>query len=250
MDLTGRTILVTGGSAGIGRQTALTAADLGAHIVIADVDREPRYDGQPTVEKVRDAGQGAAFVEADVRELTEMEAAVEAGEEFGGIDGVVNSAGFATSYKLTETGEENWRKAIETNLSGVYHGCLAGVSRMLDGVGGSIVNIASGAGVVGLLNTFSYSAAKGGVIALTRQIAVDYARDGIRANSVSPGFTNTAMFRKDSHDGSLAYAENNTPMGRIAEPDEVANTVVFLLSDASSFVTGENVLVDGGYAIQ
>lgn len=250
MDLAGRTILVTGGSAGIGRAVALSAAERGADIVVADIRREPRRRGTTTPEEVRNRGQHCSFVEADVTNYEEVETAVEAGEEYGGIDGVVNNAGYAQSFELTETSKENWTTSIETNLTGVYHGCLAGVSRMLDGDGGSIVNIGSGAGVVGLVNTFSYSAAKGGVISLTRQIAVDYAADGIRANVVSPGFTDTVLFQKDTHDGTREYAERQTPMRRVGEPDEISDAVIYLLSDGASFITGENLLVDGGYSIQ
>ncbi|MFC7157677.1 SDR family NAD(P)-dependent oxidoreductase [Halomarina halobia] len=250
MNLSSRTVLVTGGSAGIGRAIALAAADRGANVVVADIRREPRESGRTTVEEVEARGQRCTYVEADVTEYTDLERAVEAGETFGGVDAVVNNAGFAQSFSLTDTERGNWAKSIETNLTGVYHGCLAGVARMLEGDGGAIVNIASGAGVVGLVNTFSYSAAKGGVIALTRQIAVDYADQNIRANSVSPGFTDTELFRNDTHDGTREYAERRTPMRRVGEPDEIANAVVFLLSDAASFITGENLLVDGGYAAQ
>jgi NAD(P)-dependent dehydrogenase (short-subunit alcohol dehydrogenase family) len=249
MDLSGRTIVVTGGSSGIGRETCLKAAEYGADIVVADLVDEPRDGGRSTVESVRELGQRSTFVKADVRDLSDMEAAVEAGEEFGGVDGLVNNAGYAQSHSLTDTNPDNWEKSIATNLTGVYHGCLAGVSRMVD-TGGAIVNVASGAGVVGLVNTCSYSAAKGGVISLTRQIAVDYAAEDIRVNTVSPGFTDTPLFREDTHDGTRQYAERNTPMQRIGRAEEVADTIVYLLSDASSFITGENIIVDGGYAIE
>jgi NAD(P)-dependent dehydrogenase (short-subunit alcohol dehydrogenase family) len=250
MDLSERTVLVTGGSSGIGRAISRSAADHGANVVVADLQKEPRSGGQPTTELVRDLGQESTYVETDVRNREDLVAAVRECETLGGIDGLVNNAGFAKSHALTDTSEENWRTAIETNLTGVFNGCLATVPEMLEADGGAIVNIASGAGIVGLMNSFSYSASKGGVIALTRQIAVDYASNGIRANCVSPGFTDTALFREDTHDGSRTYAQQSTPMGRVAEPEEIADATVFLLSDTASFITGENLLVDGGYAIQ
>lgn len=250
MDLSDRTIVVTGGSAGIGRATSLGAAAHGADVVVADLREEPRDGHETTVEKVRELGQRSTFVEADVTDLDDMQAAVETAEEFGGVDGIVNNAGYAQSTELTETSTANWQKSIETNLSGVYHGCLAATPRMLENGGGAIVNIASGAGVVGLVNTCSYSAAKGGVIALTRQIAVDYAAEGVRANAVSPGFVDTALLREDTHDGTGSYAKQNTPMRRVGDPREIADAVVYMLSDAASFVTGQNLIVDGGYAIE
>lgn len=131
----------------------------------------------------------------------------------------------------------------------MYHGCLAGVERFLDEGGGAIVNIGSVFGTVGAPNSASYSAAKGGVIALTRQIARDYADEGIRANAVSPGFVDTPMLRNDTHEGTVEFAERQTPMRRVGNPEEIAGAVVFLASDAASFVAGQNLVVDGGYGM-
>jgi NAD(P)-dependent dehydrogenase (short-subunit alcohol dehydrogenase family) len=248
MDLTGRTAVITGASSGVGRATALAMADHGATVVNADLHRAPRAGGLPTDELIRDEGGEATYVACDVTDLADVQRAVAAADELGGLDAFVNNVGVAESYAATETSAENWQRALDVNLTGVYHGCLAAVGAMLDGDGGAIVNVASIFGVVGGPNSLSYSTAKAGVVGLTRQIAADYARDGIRVNAVSPGFVETPMLREDTHDGTREFALAKTPMKRIGSPEEVADTITFLASDAASFVTGHNLLVDGGYS--
>lgn len=250
MRLEDKAVLVTGASSGLGRATALRAAKEGACIINADVRREPRDEEKPTDEEIVDAGGEAVFVRTDVTDLEDVEGAVDrAVDEFGSIDVVVNNAGRAESYAITETDEENWQQTLELNLTGVYHGCLAAVARFLQQGGGAIVNISSVFGIVGSPNSASYSAAKGGVLALTRQVARDYAADGIRVNSVSPGFVDTPLLQKDTHEGTIEFAEQYTPMGRIGSPEEIAEAVIFLASENASFVTGQNLVVDGGYSM-
>lgn len=251
MRLANKVLVITGASSGLGRATAILAAQEGAKVVNADVKREPRSREKPTDVRISDDGGEATFVETDVTDLDQVQAAMdEAVDRFGSLDAVVNNAGRAESYAITETDKSNWQSSIDINLTGVYHGCLGGVERLLDMEdGGAIVNIASVFGVVGAPNSASYSAAKGGVISLTRQVARDYAAQGIRANAVSPGFIGTPMLRHDTHEGTIEFAERQTPMGRVGTADEIAEAVVFLASDASSFVTGQNLVVDGGYGM-
>lgn len=249
MDLRETTLLVTGGSSGIGRQTALLAAERGAHVVNADLRRGPRTDGKPTDRLVEERGRRGEFVETDVTDREQVLVAADVAADLGGLDVVVNNAGRSESYAIGETPAENWAGSIAVNLTGVYHGCYAGVERMTATDGGAIVNVASVFGLAGAPNSCAYSAAKGGVISLTRQVARDYASMGIRVNAVSPGFVDTPMFREDTHDGTRDFAVDTTPMGRVGDPGDVAEAILYLASDAAGFITGQNLPVDGGWGM-
>jgi len=250
MGLDDKTILVTGASSGIGREIAFAAGDRGATVINADIRREPRTGDVPTDERIERQGGSAVFVETDVTELDEVVTAAEQANEYGGLDVVINNAGKAESYALTETSPENWQRSLDVNLTGVYHGCLAGVERLnRNDDGGAIVNVASVFGVIGAPNSFSYSATKGGVLALTRQLARDLAEENIRVNAVSPGFIETPLLAEDTHTGTRQYAEAQTPIGRIGDPSEVAEAVLFLASEKATYITGQNLIVDGGYTM-
>lgn len=251
MDLAGQTVVVTGGSAGIGRSIALTAAEWGADVVVADLQRDPRRDVPQTVEAVRRHGSQSEFVKADVTDRQELEAVAEVATKMDSeFSAWVNNAGYAETYGIQDTSLDNWQRSLEINLTGAFNGCQVAIEHFLEQGSGSIINIASGAGIIGFLNSASYSAAKGGIVSLTRQIAVDFADDGIRVNSVSPGFIDTEMLQQDTHDGTEGYATNRTPIGRVGCPEEVANAVVFLLSKKAGFIVGQNLVVDGGYTVQ
>lgn len=240
MDLDGQTAVVTGGSSGIGRAIAEAYLDAGAGVVIAN---RSEAAGAETAEAL-----GCSFVQTDVCEYDQVEALVEAtADEYGGLDVLVNNAGIASAAPITETSLADWRRVVATDLDGVMHGTKAALPHLEDG-GGCIVNIASIYGLVGGKGAAAYSAAKGGVVNFTQQVAVDYADRGVRVNSICPGFVETAMTEDVlGEEGFYNYVRDNTPMDRPAQPEEIAPLAVFLASDAASYVTGANVPVDGGW---
>ena len=252
--LEGRVALVTGAGSGIGRAIARRLAADGAGLVVADLRRQPR-DGaheeggaEPTVDLIRAAGGEAIFVEADVSRMSDMErAAAVAVEELGGLDIMVNNAGIWHGHRtILEETEAEFDSTIAVNLKGVWLGCRVAIGQMVRaGTGGSIVNIASIAGMVGLAAEPAYSASKGGVIGLTRQLAIDYAEHRIRVNAISPGFVETALSRSvmghnPEHD--------LTPWPRLGTVSDVASAVAFLASDESEWMTGSILVADGGYS--
>ncbi|HEY8490250.1 MAG TPA: SDR family NAD(P)-dependent oxidoreductase [Dehalococcoidia bacterium] len=241
MRLAGKAALVTGAGSGIGRAVALRFAAEGAQVMVAELDPEA---GRGTVDLVRRAGGTAEFVQTDVREEAQVEAAVRRTvEAFGGLHVMVNNAGVAGG-----PGEPwRWDAVLDVNLTGVMHGCKHAIAHMEAGGGGSIVNVASMAALVGGFG-IAYCASKGGVLALTRELALRYAGAGIRVNAVCPGWIETEMTRvvrelPEFH----RYALAGTPLGRFGTPEEVAACVLFLASDEASFVTGAPLVVDGGY---
>ena len=249
----GKVAVVTGGASGIGRATARRLAAEGARVGIADVDEA---GGQAVAAAIRDAGGDAFFRRTDVRSLADLEAVLdEAIQRHGRLDVLVNNAAVAIAGAAGEMAEDDWARTLDVNLTGVWRGMRAAIPRMLARGGGSIVNLSSVQGHVGFVGWAAYAAAKGGVDALTRQAAVEYAASGIRVNAVVPGTIATEMNEKimrESADGDTVLAGwlAMHPIGRIGQPAEVAAAIVFLASDDASFITGESLRVDGGMVVQ
>ncbi|WP_248126780.1 3-oxoacyl-ACP reductase [Micrococcus lacusdianchii] len=244
--LTDRSAVITGGASGIGRATARRLAAEGARVVIADID--PTSGEQAAVEV------GGMFVKVDVRNQEEVENAfAECQRAYGSVDIAFNNAGIspADDASILDTGIEAWRKVQEVNLTSVYYCCKAALPYMLEQGKGSIINTASFVAVMGAATSqISYSASKGGVLAMTRELGVEFARRGVRINALCPGPVNTPLlkelFAKDPEKAERRLV--HVPMGRFAEPEELAAAVAFLASDDSSFMTASTFLVDGGIA--
>jgi NAD(P)-dependent dehydrogenase (short-subunit alcohol dehydrogenase family) len=248
--LNGKVALVTGAAAGIGRSSARLFAREGAQVVVADIDAD---GGAETVRLISDAGGEASFVRADVSSRDDVADMVRAAvDKYGALDCAHNNAGFAGGgYPLAEFHDEDWDRAIGIMLTGVYQCMKHEIPVMLERGGGAIVNTASGAGLIGFPGQAAYVASKHGVIGLTKVAALDYGARGIRVNAVCPGTVRTPMVDTAvSNDPALAaHLVSLHPIGRIGKPDEVAEAVVWLCTDASSFVLGAALPVDGGYVL-
>ncbi|MGH4030772.1 SDR family oxidoreductase [Actinomycetota bacterium Odt1-20B] len=240
-DLTGKTVIVTGAARGLGAEAARQAVEAGANVVLTDVLEE---EGKATAAAL---GERARFVRHDVTSEEEWQrVAAFAIAEFGAVHGLVNNAGISTGQFLESESVEHFRKVLDINLTGVFAGMKSVIPAMKEAGGGSIVNISSAAGLMGLGLTAGYGASKWGVRGLTKIGAVELGTARIRVNSVHPGMTYTPMTAQVGiEQGEGKYP--NTPMGRVGEPEEIAGAVVFLLSDAASYVTGAELAVDGGW---
>jgi NAD(P)-dependent dehydrogenase (short-subunit alcohol dehydrogenase family) len=246
--LAGRTALITGAGSGIGRETALLFAGEGANVVAADRDGAA---ARACAAEIARAGGHAHAVAMDVARAAEVESAVaEAERAFGALHVLFNNAGiFPDEDGLpVDTPEAVWERVIDVNLKGVFLGCKYGIPALLRAGGGSIINTASFVAVVGAATAqIAYTASKGGVLAMTREIAVAYAKQGIRANALCPGPVDTPLLQQLLADpAARARRLVHVPMGRLAKAGEIARAVLFLASDDSSYVNGSTFLVDGG----
>ena len=248
MRLHNKVAVITGAGSGIGRESALLFAREGARVVVADVNDDA---GQAVVEELRAAGGEAVYVRADVSKGAEAEGMIRAAEEsFGRLDVLFNNAGIshAKDDDAVATEEEVWDLTMNINLKGVFLGCKYGIPALRRAGGGSIINTASFVALLGAATPqLAYTASKGGVLAMTRELAVIHARENIRVNALCPGPLRTELLMKyldteEKRQRRLVHV----PMGRFGEAREIAQAALFLASDESSFTTGATFLVDGG----
>jgi NAD(P)-dependent dehydrogenase (short-subunit alcohol dehydrogenase family) len=253
MDLSGRTALVTGGAAGIGRGIAIELARGGANVVVADVRSEPklaeeRRDGT-TVEVIERLGGAAEYAECDVSDERAVAAAIAATtERFGSLDVLVNNAGISVRGSVHELDRDEWERSLDVNLTGVYLATKHAASHLRTSDAGRIVNLASTAAFEGGPRAAGYCATKAGVVNLTRQMAVDYGPDGVTVNALCPGPIYTSMSRGTFDDPERRESyEEHVLLPYFGEPSDVGKLTRFLASDAARYVTGTAIPIDGGW---
>ena len=250
MRLEGKVALITGGARGMGAAEAKLFSREGAKVVIADILED---EGRQTEAEINETGGDAIFIKLDVSQQSDWDAAIERTvEQFGKLDVIVNNAGIASGFTIEETTVEHWDQIMDVNAKGVFLGTKAAIAQMLSqGGGGSIINISSISGMVGQARvSAAYNASKGAVRIFTKSAAVQYASDGIRVNSIHPGGTVTPMTQQvwqgsEIDDDGFVLAPE-IPLGRAAKPEEIAYGALYLASDDSSYVTGAELVIDGG----
>ncbi|MFL6826779.1 MAG: SDR family oxidoreductase [Bradyrhizobium sp.] len=248
---TSKAAFVTGGASGIGRAAALAFARAGASVAVADIGEKAN---QETAELIEREGGRALAVRCDVTRADDVKAALEKTfDSFGRLDFAFNNAGIEAKKPapLADYDEEEWNRIIDIDLCGVFLCMKHEIPLMLKTGGGAIVNTSSGAGVIGIKGSPAYTAAKHGVIGLTRAAALDYAAQNIRINAVCPGYIDTPMMGRFTGDTAEGRAQviSEEPIGRMGRPEEIANAVLWLCSDAAGFVVGHPLVVDGGQTV-
>ncbi|MGM0482487.1 MAG: SDR family NAD(P)-dependent oxidoreductase [Patescibacteria group bacterium] len=240
MRLNNKTAIVTGASSGIGKAIAVAFSEEGANVIYSDVNE---IEGFVPTEK-------SDFIKCDVSDREEVDSLViETVSRFGSLDVMVNNAGIGSLGGVTETDDETWNKVLGVNLSGVFYGLRAAAKYMTDnGVAGSVINMSSILGKVGLKGAFPYCVSKGGVVQMTHAAALDLATSNVRVNAIAPGFIETKMteFAKENED-FYNMIVSNTPMGHMGQPEDIASAAVYLASEESKYMTGEVLYVDGGW---
>jgi NAD(P)-dependent dehydrogenase (short-subunit alcohol dehydrogenase family) len=249
LGLGGKVALVTGGASGIGRAVAHKFGQAGAFVALADIDEA---GGGEIIQEIRDNGGEARFFTCDVTRADQCEKTVdETLNVFGGLHILVNAAGMILRATVLETDEADWDRTLDVNLKGTFLMCKFALPKIAQSGGGAVVNISSGWGLVGGRRAAAYCASKGGVVLLTKAMALDHAGQNIRVNCVCPGDTDTPMLREEARqmgksiDAFLKDAADR-PLGRLGTPEEVARAVLFLASESATFITGTTLVVDGG----
>jgi glucose 1-dehydrogenase len=251
--LAGKTAVVTGASSGIGRAIATAFAAEGAVVVIADVTTEPLEGGEPTADLIIRAGGEASFETVDVGRWEDIDLAVaKTVSSHGRLDIMVNNAATYTGTSLLETSAAQWERIMTVNLTGMFNGCKRAIQQMItqeprQEVRGRVINVGSQHGIVCAPRDTPYGVSKAGAIYLTKQIAVDYAKELIVCNCISPGKIVTGKPGLAMDPALLEYARRRTPWPRFGRPEDIANAAVFLASDRATFITGSNLVVDGGW---
>jgi NAD(P)-dependent dehydrogenase (short-subunit alcohol dehydrogenase family) len=253
--LSGRIAVVTGSASGLGRAIALRFAEEGAAVVVSDVRADPAEGGERTERLIAAAGGVCDRIDADVSRADDVDRLLAATvERFGRLDVMVNNAGIAGrhSKSLLETSEADWDAIMAVNLRGVFLCCKRAIAQMLGQepigeVRGRVINISSQHGMIGPPGHVAYAVSKGGVINLTHQLAVDYGRHGILVNAVAPGKILTGAPGQAADEEAIAYSHARTPFSRLGRPADVAGAAAFLASDDALYVSGTNLLVDGGW---
>jgi NAD(P)-dependent dehydrogenase (short-subunit alcohol dehydrogenase family) len=251
--LEGSVAVITGTSSGIGRAIALTYAREGARVALADVTTEPLEGGEPTLELILKAGGTAFFEKVDVGRWDQVDGLISATvARYGRLDVMINNAAISSGTGLLQTTDAQWEEVMRVNLTGMFYGCKRAVQQMIgqeprDEARGRIINLGSQQGIVTCPGETPYGVSKAGAIYITRQIACDYAKDLIVCNSISPGKIQTGRPGVGQDPALLENAHRRTPWPRLGRPQDIANAAVFLGSSRATYITGANLVVDGGW---